>query len=340
MDITKKIFSLFPVVTENDVLFIILSAVVLILGFFLLIKGADIFVDGASKIAERLKVPLIVIGLTIVAFGTSAPEAAISITSAAKGTAGIAIGNVIGSNILNVMLILGITAIIKKLPANNNTFKYEIPFVFVISGVLLLLGILGSDINHIDGLVFVALFIIFMIYLFRIAKTDTTAHVVSENDIDEKAVPDSVPLMILFIILGLALIVVGSDMSVFGASNIAEKLGVSDRIIGLTIVAFGTSLPELVTSISAARKGKIDIAIGNIIGSNIFNILFVLGAAALVSAEPIVFSSQFIFDGIIAIASTALLWFLMLKNKTLTRSGGFILLLSYAAYFVYTVIPK
>lgn len=256
---------------------VIVSVLFLVLGFWGLIKGADMFVDGASQIAAKMKVPLIVIGLTVVAFGTSAPEAAISITSAFQNNAGIAVGNVIGSNIMNILLILGISSVICRLPVKKTTLRYEIPFVILITAVLLLLGVLENNLSRIDGIIFIVLFAVFMIYLIKLSKSGDNSLMDDVPEIDENA---SVPKMLLFVLLGLAMIVLGSDFTVSGATRIAEVIGIDDRIIGLTVVAFGTSLPELVTCIQAARKNKADIAIGNIIGSNIFNILFVVGISA------------------------------------------------------------
>ena len=293
------------------------------------------FVDGASQIAAKLKVPLIVIGLTVVAFGTSAPEAAISITSAFQNNAGIAVGNVIGSNIMNILLILGISSVICRLPVKKTTLRYEIPFVILITAVLLLLGVLENNLSRIDGIIFIVLFAVFMIYLIKLSKSGDNSLMDDVPEIDENA---SVPKMLLFVLLGLAMIVLGSDFTVSGATRIAEVIGIDDRIIGLTVVAFGTSLPELVTCIQAARKNKADIAIGNIIGSNIFNILFVVGISALVSPSPIGFADTFIADSAAAIAAAVLLLLLVLKNKRVSRLGGVIMLACYAGYFTYLFI--
>lgn len=311
---------------------VIISVLFLVIGFFGLIKGADIFVDSASQIAAKLKVPLIVIGLTIVAFGTSAPEAAISITSACQNNAGIAVGNVLGSNIMNILLILGISALICNLAVKKTTFKYEIPFVAFITAVLLLLGYLGKSVNRLDGVILVVLFAAFLVYLFKLAKSGDKSLTEDLPEIDENA---SIPKMIVFVIIGIAMVVLGSDFTVSGATKIAEICGLDDRIIGLTVVAFGTSLPELVTCIDAARKKKADIAIGNIIGSNIFNILFVLGISALVAPSPIVFLDSFIIDAVAAVAAAVILWLLCLKDKKIGRLGGVIMLAVYAGYFAY-----
>lgn len=312
---------------------IVISVVFLILGFWGLIKGADIFVDSASQIAAKLNVPLIVIGLTIVAFGTSAPEAAISISSAVQNNAGIAVGNVLGSNIMNILLILGISALICNLPVKKTTFRYEIPFVAAITAITLLLGILGDSIDRLDGVILAVLFAAFMVYLIKLAKGGDSSYADDVPDIDKNV---SIPKMIIFVIIGLAMIVLGSDFTVSGATKIAKEIpGFDDRIIGLTIVAFGTSLPELVTCIQAARKNKVDIAIGNIIGSNIFNILFVVGISALVSPSAINFEPSFTIDAAAAIAAAVILWLLTLKNKRISRLGGGIMLVLYGAYFTY-----
>ena len=317
---------------NNAIASVIVSLIFLVIGFWGLIKGADIFVDSASQIAAKLKVPLIVIGLTIVAFGTSAPEAAISITSAVQNNAGIAVGNVLGSNIMNILFILGVSAMICKLPVKKTTFRWEIPFVAIITAVMLGLGLWNNDLNRLDGVVFILLFAVFMGYLIKLSKSGDTSAADDVPEIDENA---SIPKMILLVILGLAMVVLGSDFTVSGATRIAEVIGLDDRVIGLTVVAFGTSLPELVTCIQAARKGKVDIAIGNIIGSNIFNILFVVGISALVSPNPIAFPNSFIVDAVAAIAAAVLLWLLVLKNKQISRLGGGIMLACYAGYFVY-----
>ncbi len=302
----------------------------LVVGFVLLMKGADIFVDGSSALADKIGIPQIVIGLTIVAFGTSAPEAAISITAGVKGSADLAVSNVIGSNIMNVLLILGLASVISPLAIQKNTLRYEIPFVAVITAILLGLGIWGNSLGRIDGIIFLLMMAGFMVYLVMMSKKNKGS---SEDGTIKK-----MPLwqMIVFILLGGAAIVGGSQLTVNAATEIATYFGMSERLIGLTIVAFGTSLPELITSVTAACKHNADIAIGNIVGSNIFNILFVLGATAVIS--PVKYSNDFIADNIAAICVMILLFFCVLKNKKLTRPGGIIMLLTYAAYFVFFIV--
>ncbi len=310
--------------TKEELMEFLLQVVLLAAGFVLLIKGADWFVDGSSAVAAKFGIPQLVIGLTIVAMGTSAPEAAVSIAAAVNGNAEITIGNIVGSNILNILIILGISSVITALAVAKSTICYEIPFMIAITGVLLLLGFDGS-IGLIDGIILLVLFAAYLAYLFIMAR--------SEKDKDSgEGVKLSVPKAIIFIIIGLAMIILGSNLTVDAASYIASALGLSERFIGLTIVALGTSLPELFTSVSAARKGNADIAIGNIVGSNIFNILFVVGLSSVII--PVPFASNFIFDTIIAIAAAVLLLVCCLigKNK-LKRWAGIVMLIGYAAYF-------
>lgn len=310
---------------------ILLNFVFLIIGFCLLIKGADLFVEGASKIADRFHIPQLVIGLTIVAFGTSAPEAAVGISAGLKGNASIAMGNVLGSNIMNILLILGITALIIPIAVQKSTLHYEIPFVLIISVVLLFLGKINSSLGLFDGIILWGFMIVFMIYLLRMAKKGQAV----VDDIPELDENESFLKIIVITVIGMAAIIFGSRLTVDSATQIATFFHISERIIGLTIVAFGTSLPELITSVTAALKGKADIAIGNIVGSNIFNILFVLGTTAIIT--PIAFESSFIIDSIVGIAATILLFLCVVRNQKATRIGGIVMLLSYIAYFIYLI---
>lgn len=300
----------------------------LVVGFVFLIKGADWFVDGAAGIAARFGIPQLVIGLTIVAMGTSAPEAAVSINAALADNAGITIGNVLGSNILNILIILGITAVITTVAVQKSTIQYEIPFMLVITGVLMWLGYTGNEIVFWEGIVLWALFIVYLIYLFKMAKNGQA----EETDDKERALW----LQITMLVVGVCGIVFGSDLTVDNATIIAKALNMDDRLIGLTIVAFGTSLPELVTSVTAARKGKADIAIGNIVGSNIFNILFVVGTTALIT--NVAFKTSFIIDSIVAIVAGMLLWVGVFKDMKLKRPIGIVMLVGYAAYFIYLLV--
>ena len=258
--------------------------------------------------------------------GTSMPEAAVSITSALSGSAGISIGNVVGSNILNILIILGITAVLTNVRIQKTTFRYEIPFMIGITIILMAFGITGNQITFLEGILFWLLFLIFLGYLFVISKKGS---VQDEEEIKE------LPLWkgVLGIIIGGILVVKGSDFAVEGATEIARYFGMSERFIGLTIVAFGTSLPELVTSVTAARRGNADIAIGNIVGSNIFNILFVIGTTALICNVP--FDQKFVIDTIVAIFSGVLLWAGTIRYKELRKNCGIVMLLCYAGCFIY-----
>ena len=304
----------------------ILNILMLVLGFAMLVKGADVFVDGAVSVARRFHIPEMVIGLTIVAMGTSAPEAAVSIAAALKGSADITIGNVVGSNIMNILVILGLSAVVAVLPVEKPTVYIEIPFVVAIS-VFLLLMANGGTVGRMEGVILWALLIVYMIYLYKKARDHQTA---SEEEEKENIALWKAILMILG---GIACIVIGSDIAVDGATGIARALGLSDRFIGLTIVAFGTSLPELFTSVTAAFKGNTDIAIGNIVGSNIFNILFVVGTSALIT--PVEYTKSFYIDSLVAIGAVALLFLLCLPKKRLTRISGLLMLACYGGYFVY-----
>lgn len=309
---------------------IFIAIALLIVGFVMLTKGADWFVDGSSALAFRLGIPQLVIGLTIVAMGTSAPEAAVSITSALKGNEGITVGNVVGSNIMNILLILGIASVIVPLAVQKSTRMIEIPYMIAITVLFGVLGYTGEMVTRVEGGILWIAFLIYLGYLLWMAKKGK-----EDNEPDEKQ--KSLPVQLLMILVGLVCIVLGSDFVVDGATEIAKVIGISERIIGLTIVAFGTSLPELVTSIAAARRGNADIAIGNIVGSNVFNILFVAGTSALIS--PVVFESKFVLDTAVATA-TAVLLLVCVCNKEgkLKRSGGIIMLAAYAAYFVKLLI--
>lgn len=314
---------------------ILVQIILLVVGFVLLIKGADIFVDGASKIAAKMGIPSLVIGLTIVAMGTSAPEAAVSISASLRGVADIAVGNVIGSNILNILLILGLSAVIMPLAVQKSTFRYEIPFTIFVSVVLAFLGLSDNTIGRIDGIIFWVFFIAYLAYLYHGTKTGS----IVSDETEEPKKDGSIIKMILFILIGLLLIIFGSNIAVEAAKKIAASFGMDERLIGLTIVALGTSLPELVTSAIAAIRGKADIAIGNIIGSNIFNILFVLGTSALIT--PLTYQGTFLFDSIVCILVPVLLFALLLnKQRKLGRIGGIIMLVAFVAYTTNLIVTS
>lgn len=301
----------------------------LALGFLMLVKGADWFVDGSSGIADRMGVPQLVIGLTIVAMGTSAPEAAVSITAALKGSAEITIGNIVGSNILNILIILGITSVIVPVAVARSTVRIEIPWMLFITAVLLVTGCTGNQVTLMEGVILWVLFLLYLAYLFVMAMRDKQEVVKTEED-------KPFWKLLVLMVIGLVLVVWGSDVTVDAATAIAKAAGLSERFIGLTIVALGTSLPELFTSVSAAIKGKADIAIGNIVGSNIFNILFVVGTAALIL--PVEFAPSFAIDTIVAIGAGVLLLACVFKKQLLVRSAGILMLVSYAGYFVYLMM--
>lgn len=307
---------------------VFISLLFLLFGFVMLIKGADWFVDGASSIAERLGIPQLIIGLTIVAMGTSAPEAAVSITAALKGSADITVGNIVGSNILNILIILGTSSVITPLAVSKSTVFVEIPFMILITLLLLLQGLSG-DVGFFDGIILLIVFSAYLAYLFMTARKGGDRDACAAKGLGLKQA-------VLGALAGLALIIVGSDIAVETAGKIARILGMSERFIGLTIVALGTSLPELFTSVSAARKGNADIAIGNIVGSNIFNILFVIGISALITEVP--FSYGFYADTAAAIFSGVLLWICGVKSRRLERFSGIIMLLCYAVYFIFICI--
>lgn len=305
----------------------ILQIFLLVVGFGMLVKGADWFVDGSSGIARRLGIPQLVVGLTIVAMGTSAPEAAVSITAALKGNAGIAVGNVVGSNILNILIILGITSVIIPIAIKESTLTVEIPFMIFITIIFVFMGGSNEEISRLEGIGLWMLFITYLIYLFNLAK---------KGKVESEPVRKPMWRLIVATFTGCAVIVAGSNITVDAATEIAKMFGISDRFIGLTIVALGTSLPELVTSVTAARKGNADIAIGNIVGSNIFNILFVVGTSALII--PVIYESEFLIDGIIAAASGILLWTAVVRKRELRRIWGIIMLICYVFYFLYLLI--
>ncbi|MBP5732323.1 MAG: calcium/sodium antiporter, partial [Lachnospiraceae bacterium] len=288
---------------------ILLQLLLLVVGFVLLMKGADWFVDGAADIADRLGIPQLVIGLTIVAMGTSLPEAAVSISAALKGSADITIGNVVGSNIMNVLVILGLTSVICTIPVQKSTVRYEIPFTILITIAFAAMGLMDNKMSRLEGGILWGLMIVYLIYLLVMAKKGTDKK--EEEEKSGKKKPAW--LLPIMVIVGAVMIVKGSDVTVDAATVIARMFGMEERFIGLTIIAFGTSLPELVTSVTAGIKGKPDIAVGNIVGSNIFNILFVVGTTALIT--PVPYASSFLVDSFVAVAAVAFLFLCVVKNK-------------------------
>lgn len=317
----------------------ILPFILLIAGFLFLIRGAVLFVDSSSDIAKQLGVSQLFIALTIVAMGTSIPETAVSLLAAIRGNAELSIGNIVGTNTLNILLILGLTAILIPLTVRKSTVNYEIPIMVCTAIIFPLLG-LGFSMftknpskygyfSRFDGIIFLILFVCYLFYLGWLAKK-------SRNDKAVMVVTKKISwiVLIFYLIFGLGLIIGGSTMVVEGATQIATMFGISERVIGLTIVAFGTSLPELATSITAAIKKQDDIAVGNIVGSNIYNMLFIGGLTAVVT--PVPYGNQFQIDSLVCIgASLLLMVFVLNRKRVISRFAGGIMILSYAFYLFY-----
>ena len=316
-----------------------MSFILLIIGFFFLIKGADLFVDGAASIARKFNIPSMIIGLTIVAMGTSAPEAAVSITSSLSGQNDMCVANVVGSNFFNILVVLGVSSLISKLPVQKNTIKKDTPFLLIVSGLLLVFGI-NKYISRIEGLILLIVFVYFLYSTVKMAKSATNLDSSSDNEIAlaESDTTTQTPILktVILSVIGILGIVIGGDMVVDSATSIATLFGMSANLVGLTIVAIGTSLPEFVTSIVAIKKGETEIAIGNVIGSNIFNILLVLGLATFIS--PITISTLALIDIIFMLCITILLYLFMKKDYSLLKKHGIILVGIYIVYMSYTII--
>ena len=309
----------------------IIDILLLILGFFLLIKGADLFVDGSSSTAQNFKVSKMLIGLTIIAFGTSSPEFAVSMQSLAKGSTDMLLGNVIGSNILNILLILGIASLIHPIKIKDNTVKKELPLCLLISTLLVVLFLdvklangLVNEITRSDAIVILLFFTIFIYYLITLIKRN--------KDNKEEKPRFSLIKSLVLVSIGLIGIIVGSNLVVNNASSIAIKIGLSERIIALTIIAFGTSLPELVTTIVSSRKGEQDLLLGNIIGSNIFNACVVLGIPVALYGT-ITPSSFNIIDLVMLIGSAFLLFIFAETKRTISKLEGAMMLFAFVIYY-------
>lgn len=316
----------------------------IVVGLVLLVKGADFFVDGAAGIAGKCRISPLVIGLTVVAFGTSMPELAVSVTSAATGSTDLSIGNVVGSNIANILLILGVSALVCKLPVRRASLVLDIPVLLIASVLLIGLGIWGGALEWWDGLIFLAVFAVYMVILMRGARKDPPIP-------EEEKIPKSrlgiwyahkkerTWFLVVLTVLGFGMVVGGGTLLVEGAKYVARAAGMSERVIGLTVVAVGTSLPELVTSVVAASKKQTDIAVGNIIGSNIFNILLIVGVSSLVA--PLEFRmTDNLIDALVALTAAVLLyWLAMFDKHRLGKTAGIVFLLGYAAYYVYLFLP-
>ena len=326
-----------------------LQIFLLILGLALLVKGADWFVDGGAGVAKKCKISPLVIGLTIVAFGTSAPELAVSVTSAIQHSTDISIGNVVGSNIVNILLILGLSALFHKLPVQKNSIFLDLPVLIIASLLITFLGSWGNSLAWYDGLIMLAVFIAYMVILFVNAKKEQkTIKELEEQPSEEKEpkgkfniwysqMKERTWFLLILLLVGLAMIVGGGTLLVDAATYIAKAAGVSERIIGLTVVAIGTSLPELVTSVVAAIKGETDIAVGNIIGSNIFNVLFVAAISSLF--YPLAYTLGNFIDSFVALGAAAVLFVLSLFNKhTLGKLSGAVMLACFVGYYVYLFV--
>jgi cation:H+ antiporter len=313
----------------------LLALLLLIIGFVLLIKGADFFVDGSSSVAKRLKVPSMIIGLTIVAMGTSLPECAVSVTASLNNNNALAVSNVIGSNIFNLMVVCGVCALFTPLAVSKDTLKKEFPFSIICA---ILLAALGMTLGRIDGIVFLVIFAVYLCLMIVSAKNarNEALNKELEEEVDEEIKILPVWQCIVYIIGGAVAIKFGGDFVVDGASTIATGFGISQNLIGLTIVALGTSLPELVTSIVAAKKNEVDMALGNVIGSNIFNILLVLGVAGAIS--PVAFVTENLIDIAILVVMSVVVWIFAWSKKKLVNWHGAVMLVSYVAYLVYICI--
>ena len=315
----------------------ILNILLLVVGFVILIKGANFFVDGASSTAQNFKVSKMLIGLTIIAFGTSAPEFAISMQSLAKGSTDMLLGNVIGSNIMNILLILGVAAVINPIKIKDNTIKKELPFCMLISTLLVVLfldiKLTGGAVNQItrsDAIIILLFFGIFIYYLINLSKQ-------KKEKKEEEKPKFKLGKSLLFIAIGLAAIILGSNMVVNNASSIAVKLGWSERLIALTIIAFGTSLPELVTTIVSSRKGEQELLIGNIVGSNIFNTCVVLGIPVALYGTITPLSFNYI-DLVVLVGSSFLLFIIAATQRKISRFEGILMLVSFFIYYTLVFI--
>ncbi|MFA9376990.1 MAG: calcium/sodium antiporter [Lachnotalea sp.] len=318
-----------------------LTYLLLILGFVFLVKGADFFVEGSSSVAKILKVPSLIIGLTVVAFGTSMPEASVSITAALSGQNDLAVSNVFGSNIFNLLVVVGVCAAIKPLMVQQSIVKKEFPFLILISALMFMFSIdsfiRGGGINTIsrlDGFIFLGFFVLFLYSTIRSALA-SRKDIKLYNDEDEIKILSPIKSMI-FIVVGITMIIFGGDFVVNSASQIATSFGLSQTLIGLTIVAIGTSLPELVTSIVAANKGESDIALGNVVGSCIFNILLILGSSAVI--HPIIVASDSIYDMMILFAAGIITYIFAIGGRIVTRLEGIAMLLMYCGFTYYIII--
>lgn len=307
----------------------ILTIILLLVGFIFLIKGADFFVDGASDLATKLKIPAMIIGLTIVAFGTSAPEAAVSVSSALTGSNAIAVSNVIGSNIFNLLAVIGVTAIIYKINITKESLRQDFPVLLGSSLLLLLFIFTGSQISRIEGIILLVLIIVYITYLILKSKKES-------SNMPVGTVHLTTGRIVVYIVAGIAGIILGGNLVVESAKDIALSIGMSETLVGLTIVSIGTSLPELITSVTAAYNKKTDIAIGNAIGSNIFNVLFILGLTDTIS--PITTTGIMFTDTVIMIVITIITYILAYDKYDFNKKDGMILVGLFIVYMIYIIL--
>ncbi len=317
------------------------AVILLVIGFVLLVKGADFFVEGASSTAKMLKVPSLIIGMTIVAMGTSLPETSVSIAASMSNQNTLAVSNVVGSNIFNLMVVLGLCAIMSELQVSRDVLKRDYPFSVICAILLLITGILGMTLSRVDGILYLVIFAVFIVVLIKSALDARKRGEISEKELEmneEMSEMEDLPVWkcIIYIVGGIIAIKYGGDWVVDGASTIATSFGISETLVGLTICSIGTSLPELVTSIVAARKNELDMAVGNVVGSNVFNILMVLGIAATVS--PIAFLTENVIDIVVLLVFSLITWVFCVTKKKIGKKEGIIMIALYAVYMVYICI--
>ncbi len=338
---------------------IFVAILLLVVGFVFLVKGADWFVDGAAGLAAKMRIPQLVIGLTVVAFGTSMPELATSVVSSVEGNVGFAVGNVLGSNITNILLILGLSALFCVLPVQKDSLKIDLPVLLGSSALIILFGMTGDKINRLEGGIMALLLIAYTVFLImgalkRRAKEGGMSALNDHDVVTEGSqevagkgfnawyarMKEYTWFLVVATLVGMGCIIGGAMLAVQGAETIAKEIGLSQKVIGLTVVAIGTSLPELITSVMAARKGETDIAVGNIVGSNIFNVLMVAGLSALIMPLPFLSEgSTFLWDGIIALGAAGLLsLFAYSSGHKIRRWQGIVMLGCFAAYYVYLFV--
>lgn len=311
----------------------VLTIVFLVLGFVLLVKGADFFVEGSSSIAKTLKVPSLVIGMTVVAMGTSLPELSVSVTASLNNANSLAISNVVGSNLFNLVVVLGASALVCNIPVSRDVLRRDLPFSIFCAVLLVVLGLIGNGLGHVDGIILLLVFVVFLVSMVRAALKHRESVAAAGEEEEIKVLP--IWKSLLFIVGGAVAIKFGGDFVVNSAVAIAKVLGASETLIGLTIVACGTSLPELATSMVAAKKNEMDMAVGNVVGSNVFNILLILGTAAAIS--PVALLPENIIDIVVLLAASLVIMAFSWSRKTIDRKEGVAMLVFYAAFLGYII---